>query len=297
MAKKNVSKDPSYHKLKADYYPVQRSFTLSSSGSGDYLVGDAGSLLSRVNFRLMRQGKCYSMKLDLNPNAPIGTYEVYALVDTWYIQKAWQMARATYLKATADERKQLGNETARWEDFRVNAGLTLANQQVAHPSLYTQSGAGAALTAGERPASKVYLESTGALVTFGFGNTSANEFGIVAEYDKVGRSHTDPESPTTQAAYSGVDAEVDGNQQNALMDDGNKPPYAESSFGNLRWVRVAQLRNDSPSVSKLSTGFFNAPCGLFYVKPPSTGFTFGNDLTFTVQAGDYKGVKAHNMGV
>ena len=267
--KKMVSSDPSYKKLKADYYPVQRSVTLRSSGSCDHLVGDVGSIMSRVNFRLMRQGKCYSMKLDLNPNASAGVYEVWALVDTWWVQKAWQMARATYLKATEDERKQLGNEVARWEDFRVNAGLSLSNQTVAHPTLFTRAGVGAGYTAGERESSKVYLESTGALVTFGFGVTSSNEFGIVEEYDKIGRSQTDPESPTSSAAYAGVDVEVDGNQQGKLMDDGNLPPYNNTGFGAGIWVRVAQLRNDSPAVTKLSTGFFNAPCGLFFVKPPS----------------------------
>lgn len=297
MAKKNVADDPSYRKLKADYYPVQRHITLETAGVCDYMVGDVGSIMSRVNFRLMRQGKTYNIKLDLNPNATAGVYEVWALVDTWWLQKAWQMARATYLKATADERKQLGNETARWEDFRVNAGLTLANQVLANPQLFNRAGAGIGYVAGEIESSKVFLESTGALVTFGFGATGVNEFGIIEEYDKMGRSQTDPESPVASAAYAGVDAEVDGNQQDKLMDDGNQPPYNATTFGTGLWVRIAQLRNDSPSVSKLSTGFFNAPCGLFYVKPPTAQFEFAGELTLTCASGDYKGVKAMNMGV
>lgn len=297
-AKKNRADDPSYHKLKADYYPVVRSFELATTSSGDYLVGDAGRLLSKTNRRLMRQGKMYTIKLDLSPTAAPGAYEVYALMDSWVLQKAWQLARSTYLTATAEERAQLGSQTARWEDFRVNTGLTLANQQIAEPRLYENSGAADVYLQGEFDSSKITLETTGAVHTFGLGATTPGlEFGIIVEYDRLAGTESDPVYTTSSGAYSGADEEVNNTQMEDLQTEGNAPPYRQSVFEDGIWVKVATLRNDSPNVSKLSTGFFNAPLGLFYVKPPTTTFTFGGELTFSAQAGEYKGVRAHNMGV
>lgn len=297
-AKKNVANDPSYRKLKGDYYPVVRSFEIGTQGNCDHMIGDVGQCLSKVNHRLYRQGKTYSIKLDLSANASAGVYEVYALMDSWFIMKAWQMARATYLKATADERKQMGTSTARWEDFRVATGLTLANQVVAEPLLYSDTGAGVRFTIGEFVNSEVFLESDGTSRVFSFGQGDAFTFGMLEEYDRTNDVDDDPQGTTSSTeAYAGVDSDVDGSQRAALGNSGNDAPYNSTAMPGAVWVKVAELRNDSPNVAKLSTGFFNAPCGLFYVKPPTPTFTFDNEISLTVQAGDYKGVKAHNLGV
>ena len=101
-AKKNQSVDPSFRTMKADYYPVQRTINLRSSATEvDYYVLDVGRNLSAMNHRLYRQGKTYSVKVDLDPGHAAASYDVYALVDTWYVQKAWQLARATYLQNMA----------------------------------------------------------------------------------------------------------------------------------------------------------------------------------------------------
>lgn len=297
-ALKNVGNDPSYRKLKGDYYPVTRSFEIGTQGNCDVMVGDVGQLLSKVNHRLYRQGKTYSIKLDLSPSASAGRYEVYALMDTWYLMKAWQMARSTYLKATADERKQMGSSTARWEDFRVGFGLTLANQVSAEPIGYTGAGTATRYSAGEFVNSQVYLESDGTVREFSFGDGTAAIFGILEEYGRTNNTDDDPVGTTgTTPAYNGVDGEVDGNQRAALGNSGNDAPYNASTMPSAVWVKVAELRNDAPEAAKLSTGFFMAPAGAFYVKPPSGTFTFDNEISITVQSGNYKGVKAHNLGV
>lgn len=296
MAKKNASNDPSYRKLKADYYPVQRSWRIRSSAVCDYLVGSASNNCSAVNHRLYRQGKTYSVKIDLDPGSPPGQYTIWALADTWMLQKAWQLARSTYLKATADERKQLGTQTARWEDFAVGVGLTVANQQIAIAGLAGTNLSDTAVGNGEVPISSIYLETTGAQHTFSLGVTSGTVFGIFDEYNNIGRVDPDPENPTNAQAYGGVDAEINNGQLEKLQDDGNLPPYAQSISTQQAWVKVATLRNDSPEATRLSTGFFNAPLGLFVIQPPTGGFTFTDQLTMTMQAGDYKGVKAMNIG-
>lgn len=297
-AKKNVADDPSYRKMKADYYPVQRTFELATAGTCDHMLCDVGQVLSRTNHRLYRQGKTYSIKLDLSTTATAGTYTVYALVDTWYLMKAWQMARATYLKATAEERKQMGTSTARWEDFRVNAGLTLANVSLGYPRFYDRGGTAGNITAGEFVNSKIYREDTGAAMEFSVGLTDALAYGIIDEYAQANNTDQDPQGVVSATPpYSGVDNEVNGLQTAALGNDGNAPPYDATDFGTRWWVKIAELRNDSPNATKLSTGFFNAPLGLFYVSPPSGTFTFDNEISLTVQNGNYKGVKAMNMGV
>lgn len=296
MAKKNVSSDPSYRKLKSDYYPVQRHWRVRSAGACDYLVGSAGDNCSAVNHRLYRQGKTYSIKMDLDPGAAPGEYTIWALADTWMLQKAWQLARSTYLKATADERKQLGSQAARWEDFKIGVGLTVANQAVALAGLDGGNLVTSSVGSGEVPISSVYLETTGAQHTFSLGATSGTVFGIFDEYNNIGRVDADPVNPTNAQAYGGVDGEINNGQIEKLQDDGNLPPYAQTVSTSFTWVKIATLRNDSPQVQKLSTGFFNAPLGLFVVQPPTGSFSFTDQLTMTMQAGNYKGVKAHNIG-
>lgn len=295
--KKTKGKDPSYHKLKADYYPVARRVPLKAAAAADHGIGDAGQILSRFNHRLYRQGKRYSIKLDIDADAAGGPYEVFALADTWMLQKAWQHARATYMKATEDERNQSNSYIARWEDFRVNTGFgpSVTGQQLLLPVTNNISLTDTRITQGEFASSQVILEVGGTQRGFSLGTTTALEYGIVHEYDKVANTDTSPNSPNTGSSYLGVDTGVNQTQQNLLSDSGNEPPYNSAGMPDS-WIRVARLDNTTPNAQKLSTGFFDAPLGLFVVKPVSA-VDFDAKLYLTVQAGDYKGVKAHNMGV
>ena len=48
---------------------------------------------------------------------------------------------------------------------------------------------------------------------------------------------------------------------------------------------------------RLSTGYFDAPCGLIALRVeggPDVS-KIANSIIFEVQSGDYKGVRAHNM--
>lgn len=304
-AKKSQKNDPSYRTLKADYFPVQRTVNLATGAQGTVFLCDVAANLSTVNHRLYRQGKTYKVKLDIENrvNTDVGPsqYEVWALADTWYIQKAWQEARATYLRSTADEREVMSKQKiARWEDFRVTAGVTSTTSVV--PYQYSESLAGAVNTDGEFSTSEITLADGTTQRSFTWGSTpSSSEFAILQEYDKAGATDGSPSAIEADNPYEGTDNGVSGTQMDDLAGRGNFPPYNRNNFTPNVWVKVATLDNSGSgnpaqsATSRMSTGFFHAPCGLVVIKP-SVAHTLAGDLRLTVQAGDYKGVAAMNMG-
>ena len=64
------------------------------------MQSDAGRVLSQVNRRLYRFGNLYQIKLDLDiPGTTLATavdIEVYALRNTWDVQRAFALAKKTY---------------------------------------------------------------------------------------------------------------------------------------------------------------------------------------------------------
>jgi len=79
-----------------------------------------------------------------------------------------------------------------------------------------------------------------------------------------------------------------------LQQDGNNPPYSVTSDSDP-YVKVASLyfRPGATGMQRLSTGFFDAPCGIFVLKMNNA---LSNDsVKLTVKAGDYKGVAASKM--
>ena len=305
QAKRSPKKDPSYRKLKADYYPVQRQVQLATASGTTRGVVDVGKILSQVNHRLYRQGKTYKVKIDLDnrPDATVGPaqYEVYALSDTWYVQKAWQLARATYLKATADEREVMSSQQiARWEDFRVLSGVT--GETTVQPYRYGNASlVGAIVTDGEHDASRITRDD-GTQYTFGW-SPGASTYDMLAQFSKTGDTDLAPSTVDADKAYDGVDSNVKESQMDDMADRGNSPPYSATGFGTSPWVKIATLDNSagvnpgaSAGHSRMSTGFFHAPCGLVVIVP-SISHTLAGELSMTVQAGDYKGTAALNMGV
>jgi hypothetical protein len=298
MSKRKPSRDPSFKKLKADYYPVQRSMDLRSTATEvDYYILDVGRNLSVQNKRLYRQGKTYVCKVDLQPGHVSAQYDVYALVDTWYVQKAWQLAKATYDKATADERSVMtGQQIARWEDFRIQHGLSGHAGGELVPAPYSNGLASVADTAGEFALSRITLADGTTNRFFTWGATSGGNLGVLEEYDKSGDTDNSPSTTSASKAYAGTDANVTENQMDAMSDNGNAPPYDATAMNPRVWVRIARL-DAAAAHGKLSTGYFNAPCGLIAVQPSVSSTAIVNQLSLTVQGGNYKGVKAHNMGV
>lgn len=296
--KKKRMNDPSYRKSKPEYYPVQRHIPIASSGPvvGSYSGIDVAKFLSTINHRLYRQGKTYQVKLDIDNEVPSpGTYEVYALMDTWYVLKAWSLGRQVYMDATHDEREHMSSaKTARWEDFRVGFGIPGLAANTG-PFRYDTTLFGAYNADGEFESSRLTKPDGTTQLTFSWGATGSGEYGLMVEYDKTANTDAQASSVPAANAYAGA---LDGNselQSDDLAAKGNLPPYNQTSF--LRyWVKVGELHNAGTGSQRLSTGYFNAPCGLVVVKTPVPNLTLSGELSLTVKNGGYKGVSAFNMG-
>lgn len=296
-AKKGANNDPSYRTLKADYYPVQRSMDLRSSAvESDYYVLDVARNLSVANHRLYRQGKTYQVKVDLEPGHAASKYNVFALVDTWYVQKAWQLARARYLENVSAERAVMSKQQiARWEDFRVGAGLSGHAGGLLLPAPYSTGLASNADTDGEFDVTEITMADGTTKKGFHWAASTLSQFGILEEFDKSGDTDLSPSTVSGNKAYAGTEGDVQETSMDDLAARGNSPPYNAANFNTRIWVRVGLLDGVSAH-GKLSTGYFNAPCGLIAVQPfvPSTEIV--NQLSMTVKQGSYKGVAAMNMG-
>lgn len=295
--KKSKQQDPSYRTLKSDYYPVQRRIALDSEAvNSDYYTCDVGRQLSVVNHRLYRQGKTYQVKIDMDPKeaGPNTQYAVFALVDTWYIQKAWQLARSVYLENTAAERGVMSEQQiARWEDFRVSSGLSAGGTIV--PARYSDSLVRNTDTDGEFDLSEITLADGTSKRFFTWANTVGFNLGILQEYNKTGRTQLAPHTIPADKAYSGTEGDVQEATQDDLAQKGNEPPYNSTDFSQNVWMKVATLDSTAQG-QKLSTGYFNAPCGLIVIQPATSNDPIDGRLTLEVKAGQYKGVAAMNMG-
>lgn len=280
-----------------DYYPIQRNIALGVDGGA--LTGtailDAGKILSIANRRLYRYGKMYQLKIDLDVDVTVGSdveVEVYALANTWDIQRAYALAKKTYDEAYADERTLGKGQIARWTDFRINHGI---NGTVGDIDPVTFDRDTLALTVqneGEHALSVV--DVAGTLKGFTWGSSSGGELSVLEEWDNVGNVSLDPQSISTTAPYAGVNSDdLNSNEMTALGNRGDSPPYAQSTSGDI-YVRIGTLyyRPGATGMSRTSTGFFDAPCGTVVLV---TNNLANGSLRMTAKAGDYKGVHALDM--
>lgn len=281
----------------ADYYPIQRNIALAVDGStfNGVTVGDVGKLLSITNRRLYRYGKMYNIKIDLDVDVGVGAdtqVEVYALANIWDIQRAYALAKKTYDEAYADERSLGKGQIARWSDFRISHGVNSAAEL--DPVTFDRDTL--ALTVqnvGEHSTSVV--DVAGTLSSFTWGSSASGVISVLEEWDHAGNVSVSPQSASTTAPYAGVNSDdLNSNEMNNLAVRGNDPPYAQSTSGDI-YVRVATLyyRPGATGMSRLSTGFFDAPCGTFVLKT-NNALSQGS-VRLTCKSGDYKGVMALDM--
>lgn len=275
------------------HYPVVRSAPISAGAAANTLV-DGAAFLSKLNRRLYRYGRNYSMKVDVRPDYAGTSIEVFALRDDWAVQKAFQMAYQVYLDNTIDEREKLASgQVARWEDFRIRDGVTLPINQ-ADPVLHAPAGTASLLTAGEFEFSTVE-DGAGVARTFTWGAASASRYSILEEYDRAGNAQKNPEGDTNTGPYGNIDTNVDAAIMQDLQEHGAEPPYNADGVNALTpWVRIAVLGSGAAGQQKLSSGFFTAPCGLILLK----GFTETSEaysVEIEAKSGDYKGVHAPSM--
>jgi hypothetical protein len=297
MAKKSSRSGSKKH------YPVQNQFRLGFNlpSAVTQVHGALDRDLSRINHRLYRQSRYYEMKVDIDADLPDGTIvQVYALQDSWMNQKAYQLAYDMFEKNSQEELEQLGdNLRARWNDFRVAVGLpTGATTSDSTPAGFDGPAAPASpvlYTDGEYRFSEV-TDQSGTTRTFRWVGTGAATFNIIDEYDVTGNTNSTPTSGTGTAAYTILHDDIDSDQMVHLSQDGNQPPYAAGTIENQVWMLVGTLHIDATGTSKLSTGYFCAPCGIYALQlTGADGNTVNGKISITAKAGDYKGVTGESM--
>jgi len=300
--RKGMKNDPSFRKNKPlGYLPVQSKIPIGSNAGPATQVGlvDAGRILSASNHRLYRYGKRYEMKIDADISLfpPGNSITVWALADTWAVQKAFEEGKFVFDKAYTNERQNLSKEArARWFDFRANIGVT-GDSMVPVVSTDPITGGLSYLTGGEFAAS-IVEDQAGVTRAFSWSpTTSASTYSMIAEYNLAGNTNTSPTTPTGAGPYDDLQADSSAVEMQALQDRGNLPPYDANNLPAV-WVKIGTLELSSQEgAQRLSTGYFPAPCGQVVLQLTGTlsTSTISNLVSVEFKSGDYKGVKAHNM--
>ena len=281
------------------HYPVQRTTGLTWTGGPvpNSFVIDGPKMLSQTNHRLYRQSRYYEMSVSLKTDEmPEGTQvDVYALADTWMVQKAYQMAKKAWDESNAEEKEMLNNKVARWNDFRVKHGLSIVGgvETLLATNFLKSTLTATPFVLGEFNNALV-VDQTGTARDFSWGNPSATSYSIIEEYDASGNTSIDPTNPAT-GPYSGLLPNLEAGAAVALQEVGNVPPYDANDIGQAIWVKVATLYQESGR-QRISTGFFTAPCGFVVLR--GAGTIIGDnqvEISCEFKRGDYKGVHAPSM--
>jgi hypothetical protein len=281
---------------------VQRKINLVFRGAGPPLANlelAADIVCSEINHRKYDQLMTYKLKVDLDAAAAPGTYEIYALQDTWMMKQAIAMAHAVYNVNTKEERAMMEPKMlAKWGGFRLQSGL---------PATTHSDACGSQKRFSLSPydyipvnTAEIYFsEVTGSSgqATFGLtGATTANFYNIIEQLDLSQNSIPSPSTVNAEIPYDGIEVDVSTSDATYehLQQDGNLPPYARNDFETNVWTLVGTLHIDANGNQKLSTGYFDAPLGMVILQGYN-GQTVGDNpplLSVEFQRGSYQGVHA-----
>lgn len=280
-----------------DYYPIVNSVSLGLDGGtfNGVTTCDAGQIFSIANRRLYRYGKMYQLKIDLDVDVTVAAdtqVEVFALANSWDVQRAYALAKKVYDEAYADERSLGSGQQARWSDFRIATGVDGAN--VLDPVTFDRDSLATTVqNSGEHATSVVDVDGT--TTSFTWGSASSGFISVLAEWDNAGNVDALPSSSSSAAPYAGVNSDSQSDiEHTALAQRGNTPPYNQSTSGDI-YVKVATLyyRPGATGMSRLSTGFFPAPCGTVVLR--TNNALSNGSVRLTSKLGSYKGLHALDM--
>jgi len=295
---------------------TQKTTVLSGSFAGDatYAQVDIPASLSVMNNRLYRQGKVYQAKLDLNARTALDAsgivFRVFTLANNWRTHGAWNLAKEKYDEKYADEMADIReSQRAKWRDFRVASGMI--GVQELRPAFATDNTNALSnldtLSGGSFPTSQV-VDKTGVPRSFTWEQAGSSvTYSLVDEYEAGGYDieTTTPEDSTASEPYDNLfadDSAIEGGLFQTLgrlppYQTDNGPPGSTPAPGLL--VEVAQLGvglgPQGGAVSKLSTGYFDAPCGIVLIAAVNSADNLPQNLMMTVKEGSYKGVHALDM--
>jgi hypothetical protein len=159
---------------------------------------------------------------------------------------------------------------------------------------YSVAQVAAALTLGEFELTLV-VDATGTSKNYTWTGTTISKYGILEEYNKAGNAQSSPNTNTGDMPYDTLMSDDDAAMASALQALGENPPYDKDGVLQASpWVKIATIDAASQS-QRLSTGYFDAPCGFIVIQQVAGVADKSGDLSWTVQAGDYKGVHAPSM--
>lgn len=280
---------------------VQRIIQFLPQSSQNNCVVQVDRLLSQVNHQLFRQSRLYEAKIDLEVGVDNGIkVDVFALVNTWWLRKAYKMAYDKFMENSAEERAAANGKLARWHDFRVYNGLPGTG-----PTAFAATDAAAwndpTALMGKFDADQEYHytelhDAAGVQYNLSFsGAPPGNYYNIIDEYDNAASTDDSPSQVQGQVPYDGLEDTIDDDAMAHITGDGNSPPYNKTNLENHVWVKIATLTTNSTGQQKLSTGYFTAPAGLIAIKSSVPLSTTEDALTLCVKPGNYKGVSAPSM--
>ena len=143
-------------------------------------------------------------------------------------------------------------------------------------------------------------DAAGVTRTFSWDPTStAGNYSVIAEYSLSGNTTVSPSSTTGSGPYADLEADSSAIEMEALQARGNTPPYDPTTLPSV-WKRVATIgmtQDAAQGTAQLTTGFFDAPCGVVVIVcgPGTSTLDLVDHVRVEYRAGDYKGVRAHNM--
>ena len=299
--KKVKKNDPSFSRKKGlDFLPVQRKINFSAEGAVGGGIGliDVARCGSMINRRLMRQGKLYTQKLEVDPTTldPGQKIEVWVLKSTWPTIRAWELAKENFDQSYADERENISkSNVARYFDFRVDHGLGAVEELVPRADNNVNASGGVKFDQGEFILSSVE-DQNGVIRTFTWANVPVgNQYSIFTEYAETSRAPKSPAFTTGDGPYDNLHADSSAAESESLQADGNSAPYASTMINNGNWVKIATLAMGA-AAGRFSTQYFDAPCGLIALRVTGLDASqIAPGLSMELKSGDYKGVRAHNM--
>ncbi len=326
---KRTTKKRRATKLEALANPTQRTVAcMSSINSAKMLRFDTPGLLSQMNSKLYRQGRNYSVRLNIvQPQTRTRTeYKIFTLPNTWFTHGAIKHAFKNYKAAMQDELSQTGGKHARWHDFRIKLTDPDGTDGEADAVVWTGGNWLTGPTVGDSGDSSV-TNSAGTSISFHVVGDISNSYNILQQYALYLNSRRTPAADFAgPTSYEGMFEGAD--DLDKLMELGDQPPYSidylglwdANEDGTLSDASTALSYQDtiyigrgndsddtstSASGSKVISKVFDAPLGIVYVHTSQTDFLYtdgegGPELALEAMPGNYKGVKSspifrHNL--
>ncbi len=287
---------------------------LTTDGAGTAIC-TASTDLSMMNNRLYRQTRLYRLKFNMigvpvSDSSDNSVFDFFTLPDTWFVRGAVRHAYQVYQSCMADE-LAAGIKFARWHDFMINEQNVDAVYDYLKASMWDGDG-WATLTADESITDSSVTDAGGTSQGFHIIGNLANSFNIFREYaKKLNYQHATDPSVSSDQPYDGL---LDIDDADVMAERGDRPPYdqdfssmipddtvVDDAQGQHLLVHQACLSFDSiTSSARTSTGYFDAPLGLVWIRRSFNGTltdlsTTNAEISFTAAPGSYKGVKAPSL--